>query len=230
MFSIILQKSSAFLIISFLFLFDMNAVFAATVDSVDNQLINLINTERQNNGQIPLKFSNILFQAAVNHNSAMSSCSSIYGTNSCFVHQVTLQNEADLKTRINQLGYNAQAVAENIGWGYTSATSMVSAWMTSSGHRTNILNATYLEVGCDYQNSNGRWWTCVFGKSFNVSTSTPQPTSTPRPTIAPSPSPTVTPRPTMAPSLTPTPTQVSSPVPSTKPWWCSVVFIPSFCQ
>jgi uncharacterized protein YkwD len=197
-----------------------SSVYALTPDSTDNKVVSLTNTQRQKVGLPALVFSNILFQAAAKHNQLMSTCSTVYGADACFLHQVTQQGEATLMTRINQLGYNAQAVAENIAWGYTTPESVMSGWMASSGHKANILSANYREIGCDYLNSHGIWWTCDFGKS-STPTSTPKPT----PTLSPKPTSTSTPRPTS--TVTPSPTPIS--LFSSKPYWCMYVYIASYC-
>lgn len=49
-------------------------------------------------------------------------------------------------TRIRTQGYTAP-LAENIAWGYPTATAVVSAWMKSPGHRANILNCNAKAVG-----------------------------------------------------------------------------------
>ena len=54
---------------------------------------------------------------------------------------------------------------ENLASGYYDADSVVSAWMTSPGHKANILNAGYATVGIAvYQTLNGTWyWAEEFG-------------------------------------------------------------------
>ena len=45
---------------------------------------------------------------------------------------------------------------ENIAWGQKSPEEVVTAWMNSAGHRANILNAKFTELGVGYrQNSRG---------------------------------------------------------------------------
>ncbi|REJ67369.1 MAG: CAP domain-containing protein [Planctomycetota bacterium] len=45
------------------------------------------------------------------------------------------------------LTHTSEAVAENIAWGQADATDAVESWMNSSGHRANILNSQYTEIG-----------------------------------------------------------------------------------
>ncbi len=56
---------------------------------------------------------------------------------------------------------------ENIAAGYGSPGEVVSAWMNSEGHRANILNSSYTQVGVGYAycsgTSYGSYWTLQFG-------------------------------------------------------------------
>lgn len=48
----------------------------------------------------------------------------------------------------NSVGYNYVIMGENLAVGnFTGADDLVTAWMNSPGHRANILNTSYLEVG-----------------------------------------------------------------------------------
>jgi len=103
--------------------------------------------------------------------------------------------------RASDCGYPGGA-AENIAWGFPSAQATFNAWMASSGHKANILNATYVVIGLG---EHGSSWTTDFGfydDSGNTEsppgTTTALPTNTPQPTGTPLPA--STPPPTAAPS------------------------------
>ncbi|TVR44692.1 MAG: CAP domain-containing protein [Planctomycetota bacterium] len=49
--------------------------------------------------------------------------------------------------RVSRENYNFITVGENIAMGYTSITAVMNAWMNSPGHRANILNPDYTEMG-----------------------------------------------------------------------------------
>jgi uncharacterized protein YkwD len=56
-------------------------------------------------------------------------------------------------------------VGENIGMGYINATAVMNGWMNSPGHRQNILNSNYTELGVGLvQGQGGLYWVQVFGK------------------------------------------------------------------
>ena len=63
-------------------------------------------------------------------------------------------------------GYDWTMVAENITAGYTTPESVLRGWMSSSGHRRNILNCRYRHIGVGYKvsDSGTPYWTQVFGR------------------------------------------------------------------
>jgi uncharacterized protein YkwD len=68
--------------------------------------------------------------------------------------------------RIRRAGYYYSGAAENVAAGQRSVASVMDAWMGSSGHRANILNATYTHVGMGLAHSTGGtpYWTQNFGR------------------------------------------------------------------
>lgn len=51
---------------------------------------------------------------------------------------------------------------ENIAWNQANAREVVRAWMNSSGHRANILNARYSVIGVGMAQGNGPYWAQMF--------------------------------------------------------------------
>ena len=58
---------------------------------------------------------------------------------------------------IRAFGLHYRSAGENIAYGYRTPESVVQAWMTSSGHRANILNASYTRIGVGYVASGNYW-------------------------------------------------------------------------
>ena len=54
---------------------------------------------------------------------------------------------SDLGDRVKREGYRYRAIAENVAAGYRTPTSVVQGWMTSSGHRRNILTRNARDMG-----------------------------------------------------------------------------------
>lgn len=61
-------------------------------------------------------------------------------------------------------GINFRGSGENIAWGQQTPEEVMNGWMNSDGHRANILNSSYTNIGVGYyQNSAGqKYWTQLF--------------------------------------------------------------------
>ncbi len=62
---------------------------------------------------------------------------------------------------IRNFGISCRTAGENIAKGYATPQAVVNGWMNSSGHRANILNASYTQIGVGYV-SDGKYWTQMF--------------------------------------------------------------------
>lgn len=62
---------------------------------------------------------------------------------------------------IKAFGLTYRTVGENIAYGQRTPQAVVNGWMNSSGHRANILNASYTQIGVGYA-ANGHYWTQMF--------------------------------------------------------------------
>lgn len=62
---------------------------------------------------------------------------------------------------IRNFGLTFRSAGENIAYGQRTPQAVVNAWMNSSGHRANILNASYTQIGVGYVAS-GHYWTQMF--------------------------------------------------------------------
>ena len=61
--------------------------------------------------------------------------------------------------RILQEGYGFTSAGENIAFGFSSADSVMAAWLNSPGHCRNIMRAGFQEIGLGKE---GSYWTQVF--------------------------------------------------------------------
>ena len=64
-------------------------------------------------------------------------------------------------------------LAENIAMGYSSPEQVMSGWMSSPGHRANILNGSYTHIGVGVCDGCGTHWTQNFGTRSGGGGSTP---------------------------------------------------------
>lgn len=120
------------------------------------QVVALVDVERSRAGCGPVTANAALQSAAQGHSDEMA-------TRGYFSH--TSPDGSTFAGRIRAAGYRGGAIAENIAAGQTSAEDVMSAWMASPGHRANILNCTYRDIGVGYATggSYGTYWTQAFG-------------------------------------------------------------------
>ena len=109
----------------------------------------LVNEERVAQGLTELTWSEGLYQAAVVR---AQECET------SFSH--TRPDGTDWWTVNSDLMYG-----ENLAYNYDTAEEVVAAWMSSEGHRANILKASYVTIGIGcYQTAAGKWyWAQEFG-------------------------------------------------------------------
>ena len=123
--------------------------------SFQQEVLKLVNAERAKQGLKPLtlntKLSNVATlksQDMINKN-YFSHTSPTYGS------------PFDM---MKQFGITYRAAGENIAKGQKSPQQVMNSWMNSSGHRANILNSNYTELGVGIaKSSNGTiYWTQMF--------------------------------------------------------------------
>ncbi|MDX6765030.1 CAP domain-containing protein, partial [Streptomyces sp. F8] len=69
-----------------------------------------------------------------------------------------------MTSRVEAAGYKWSTLGENIARGQADADAVMKAWMNSSGHRANILNCAFKEIGIGvHKGDGGPWWTQNFG-------------------------------------------------------------------
>ena len=124
-------------------------------------MLDLINQERQNRGIPPLRMDSRLVNAARAHSQDM-------GCNGFFSH--TGSDGSSPFDRMRRAGYTFTAAAENIyagGGSYNSPQAAFQGWMNSDGHRENMLNSAYVDVGIGYvyvpNSPYGGYFTADFG-------------------------------------------------------------------
>jgi uncharacterized YkwD family protein/spore coat assembly protein SafA len=62
---------------------------------------------------------------------------------------------------MKSFGITYRSAGENIARGQRSPQEVVTAWMNSAGHRANILNASFTQIGIGYV-AEGHYWTQMF--------------------------------------------------------------------
>lgn len=119
--------------------------------SFEAEIIRLVNQERARAGLAPLTVSGRLNQAAYLHTLDMTAISNRYGPDAGHQHTLFGTTRPQLLDRLDAAGYDTWtrsfAFGENIAYGYSSPAEVMAAWMASPGHRANILNPNFTEIG-----------------------------------------------------------------------------------
>jgi hypothetical protein len=119
----------------------------------EQEVVDLVNAERRKVGAAPLIVNYSLMEAAWNHNEFMVRTGN-FCHNGC--------GDGTVGERIDATGYRWTTYGENIARGQRNPVAVMNAWMNSAGHRRNILNAGFKDIGVAY-NPSGPTWTQVFG-------------------------------------------------------------------
>jgi uncharacterized protein YkwD len=140
------------------------------------RVVELTNQERAKAGLQPLVLDAGLSNAAQAHSQDMAS-------RNYFGH--TGLDGSTVGQRLAAAGYSPlDWYGENIAAGQPTPEDVVAAWMSSPGHRANILQAQYHNIGVGYAYSASatyrHYWTQDFGSH---GTTAPTPTPTPKPVV-----------------------------------------------
>lgn len=124
--------------------------------SVIQEVVNIVNHERSRAGLSPLRMHSQLNAAAQAHSNDMA-------RNNFMGH--TGSDGSSMGDRIKRHGYNFRTAGENVAAGQRSPQDVMRSWMNSPGHRQNILNPNFRDIGVGYAQggSFGIYWTQKFG-------------------------------------------------------------------
>ncbi|MEU4397340.1 CAP domain-containing protein [Micromonospora orduensis] len=124
-----------------------------TVSSQAREVVNLVNAERAKAGCKALSIDDKLMTAAQKHSQDQADHQNMSHTGS---------DGSNAGVRLDRVGYAWRTYGENVAWNQKTPASVMDAWMNSSGHRANILNCAFTEIGVGIASSNGPYWTQVF--------------------------------------------------------------------
>lgn len=121
-------------------------------EPISRQVLSESNSYRALNGLAPLSLDSRLSAVAqakaedMAENGYFSHTSSVYGTPS---------------QMLRSFGVSYGYMGENIAKGYDSPYAVVKAWMSSTGHRANILGVSFNKMGVGYS-ADGKIWVQLF--------------------------------------------------------------------
>lgn len=130
----------------------------AGMSAFEMEVVSLTNEIRASRGLGELKADRDLAEAAEGHSRDMA-------TNNFFGH---VGSDGDrFFDRTSDAGYDGRYVGENIAAGHDTPEQVVAAWMRSDGHRANILNPKFNEIGVGFVSDDDsrytEYWTQNFG-------------------------------------------------------------------
>ena len=124
----------------------------STEASYESEVIRLVNEVRRKNGLHPLSANWELSRVARYKSQDMRDRGYFSHTSPTYGSPFQM---------ITAFGLSYRTAGENIARGYASPQAVVDGWMNSSGHRANILNASYTQIGVGYV-AKGNYWTQLF--------------------------------------------------------------------
>jgi uncharacterized protein YkwD len=114
--------------------------------TIEIEILELLNAHRINLGLEPLTNHNTIKAVAYTHTDYMVESNNV-GHDNFFQRKNSLIDNA-----------NATKVSENVAYAFSSAQSVVNAWLDSDGHRSNIEgDFTDFDISAE-QNEEGRWY------------------------------------------------------------------------
>lgn len=125
---------------------------SSSVTAFENEVIRLVNVERAKYGLNALQANWELSRVARYKSQDMAD-------NHYFSH--TSPTYGTPFQMMKAFGLSYRTAGENIAYGQRTPQAVVNAWMNSSGHRANILNASYTQIGVGFV-ADGYYWTQMF--------------------------------------------------------------------
>jgi hypothetical protein len=135
-------------------------VWAEEPSADEKAVIDLTNKERAAKGLKPLGFNAKLAEAARKHSANMAAKNTL-------AHELDGKGPAE---RVGQAGYKFGEIGENVAFGQKDAAAALDSWMHSAGHRANILNGRFTEIGVGIaRDADGRpYYTQVFAAPLSA--------------------------------------------------------------
>jgi uncharacterized protein YkwD len=127
---------------------------------VRTEMLAAVNAERRKAGVPPLTANSRLDQAAQRHAEDMLA-------RNYFAHESP--ERKTVRERAREAGYDWRAIGENIAEGQTSVAEVMKTWMNSPGHRHNILDRDFKELGAGLAlGRNGSGWRVKWAQAFGT--------------------------------------------------------------
>ena len=150
-----------FVCIAICFLMQISFLTAASITfeitPQESEIFNLTNQAREKAGLLPLKLNSYLMEKAREQSSQMAKEKNLS-------HTII----GSLDSRIKRVNYPYRQIGENIALSTLPIDSVIQMWMESKGHRKNILNPKYKDIGIGISVAKDgvKYYTQVFGTCY----------------------------------------------------------------
>lgn len=124
----------------------------SSVTEYETEVVRLVNKERTSRGLSPLTQNWELSRVARYKSQDMKDKKYFSHTSPTYGSPFEM---------MRSFGISYKTAGENIAKGYSTPSAVVNGWMNSSGHRANILNSSFKEIGVGYV-PEGNYWTQMF--------------------------------------------------------------------
>ncbi|MBO8172274.1 MAG: SafA/ExsA family spore coat assembly protein [Bacillaceae bacterium] len=133
----------------------INIPLLTGIKQMEYQVIQLVNQERTQRGLQPLKPNWELSRVARFKSQDMRDMHYFSHTSPVYGSPFTM---------IRNFGLSFRSAGENIAAGQATPQQVMNGWMNSPGHRQNILNPSFTEIGVGYASGGGygHYWTQMF--------------------------------------------------------------------
>jgi uncharacterized protein YkwD len=131
---------------------------SGAMSAQEQTIVDLVNQVRVQNGLALLQVDSRLVEMAQIQSTDMAELGQ-------FDHDLPGAALPTLQSRAQYVGYNYSFLGENLAFNYTDANTVMAAWLASPGHRENILNADYTQIGVGiaYDSQGEPYYTQDFG-------------------------------------------------------------------
>ena len=130
------------------------------IKSLESQVVKLVNVQRAKQGLQPLTENWQLSRVARYKSADMA-------TKNYFSH--TSPTYGSPFKMMESFGIKYSSAGENIAYGQKTPEQVMTAWMNSPGHRSNIMSPSYSQIGVGYatNKSGTAYWTQMFIRPIN---------------------------------------------------------------
>ncbi|MEV5121979.1 CAP domain-containing protein [Streptomyces decoyicus] len=125
----------------------------AKASAATDRVVELVNEERSKAGCSKLTVNAKLTKAAQDHSQDMADHRNMSHTGS---------DGSSPDDRITRAGYQWNSYGENVAYGYSTPEEVMKGWMSSPGHKKNILDCSFKEIGVGHAQPDD-YWTQDFG-------------------------------------------------------------------